>query len=73
MQTNLQTMSAEVRQNGRTPGATIEAVMFSVRERGVAALEEPKNIERLSRCDASARAEINRRIAALNAPQEAKP
>jgi hypothetical protein len=47
--------------------------MFCVRERGLAALEEPKNIERLSRCDVSARAEINRRIAALYAPQEANP
>jgi hypothetical protein len=48
-----------------TPQVTIEAVMDTVRERGVAALKEPANLERLSRCDARARAEINRRVATL--------
>jgi hypothetical protein len=48
-----------------TPQATIEAIMYGVRARGVAALKEPANAERLRRCDAAARAEINRRIAAL--------
>jgi hypothetical protein len=42
-----------------TPQATIEAVMVAVRTRGIAALEEPANIERLSRCDEAARTRIN--------------
>ena len=48
-----------------TPQTTVEAVMLCVRERGLAALEEPANIERLSRCHASARAQINNRIGLL--------
>jgi hypothetical protein len=49
----------------QTPQSTIEAVMVAVRARGIAALKEPATIERLMRCDDAARAEINRRIAAL--------
>jgi hypothetical protein len=49
----------------RTPQATIEAVVHSVRERGIAALEEPANIERLRACDDAAKTEINERIARL--------
>lgn len=45
-----------------TPAATIEAILYCVRVRGLAALKEPANRERLSRCDRAARAEINRRI-----------
>ena len=48
-----------------TPQSTIEAIMAAVRARGVTALREPANIERLMQCDDAARAEINRRIAAL--------
>jgi hypothetical protein len=44
--------------------------MHSVRERGLAALREPVNIERLLRCDAAAKTEINRRIARLVAAKE---
>ena len=39
--------------------------MHGIRERSVAALKEPANVDRLRRCDDTARAEINRRIAAL--------
>ena len=53
----------------RTPQVTIEAIMYAVRERGVAALNEAANIERLTRCDEAARAEINERIARLIAKQ----
>jgi hypothetical protein len=56
-----------------TPRTTIEAVMIAVRERGLGALREPATVERLSRCDAAARAEINRRIDAIGAPQETAP
>jgi hypothetical protein len=51
--------------NRPTPKATIEAVMYAVRERGLAALKEPTTAERLERCDAAARAEINQRIEML--------
>jgi hypothetical protein len=50
-----------------TPQMTIEAILYCVRERGVAALKERDNIERLRRCDAKARAEINARIQKLQA------
>jgi len=49
----------------RTPQTTIEAIMRTVRVRGVVALTEPANIERLSRCNPAARAEINERIKRL--------
>jgi hypothetical protein len=39
--------------------------MWTVRERGVAALKEPANVERLKRCDDAAKDEINRRISML--------
>jgi hypothetical protein len=48
-----------------TPQTTIEALMHSVRERGLDALNEPNNLERLSRCDENALAEINRRLKKL--------
>ena len=46
-----------------TPQTTIEAICYAVRERGLDALKEPATIERLSRCDDTAQAEIRRRIA----------
>jgi hypothetical protein len=45
-----------------TPQATIEAIMYCVRARGLAALKEPANLERLSRCDAAAIAQLDRRL-----------
>lgn len=48
-----------------TPNATIDAIMHCVNERGMAALKEPANVERLSRCDEGARATIKERIAKL--------
>jgi len=50
-----------------TPQVVVEAIWHSVREGGVAALDEPANQERLSRCDQPARAELKRRIAKLGA------
>jgi hypothetical protein len=44
--------------------------VHSVRERGVPALTEPANIERLLRCDEVAKSEINKRIARLLAAKE---
>ena len=48
-----------------TPQATIEAIMHSVRERGLKVLKEPANIERLVRCNQAAKEQIDRRIAKL--------
>lgn len=48
-----------------TPQTTIEAILYCVRGRGLAALSEPANIERLRRCDAAARQQINERIAKM--------
>jgi hypothetical protein len=48
-----------------TPQVTIEAILHCVRERGLAALKEPANLERLARCDAAAKSEIDRRIGKL--------
>jgi hypothetical protein len=62
---------AKPRPKPPTPRTTIEAIMYAVRESGVRALEEPDTIERLARCDPAARAEINRRIAALGLTPEA--
>jgi hypothetical protein len=56
----------------RTPQSTTEAVILCVRERGLEALEERANIERLSRCDVSARAQINDRIARIAEQNDAK-
>jgi hypothetical protein len=48
-----------------TPQTTVEAIMLSVRERGLDALKEPANRERLLRCDEAAKAQINERIGRL--------
>ena len=48
-----------------TSQATIEAILYCVRERGISALQEPANRERLSRCDAAALAQIDDRIVRL--------
>jgi hypothetical protein len=61
-----QTATRQPEQHPRpTPQPAIDAILYCVRERDPGALKEPANIERLHRCDAAARAEINRRIAAL--------
>jgi hypothetical protein len=51
------------RARGPTSQATVEALMYCVRERGIQALKEPANIERLRRCDKAAKAQVNERIA----------
>jgi hypothetical protein len=45
--------------------AEIEAILYCVRERGLAALKDPKNLERLRTMDAAARARLNKRIEEL--------
>jgi hypothetical protein len=49
----------------RTPQVVIEAIVYSVRTRGLAAIEEPETFERLATCDEAAKAEINSRIEKL--------
>jgi hypothetical protein len=46
-----------------TPQTTIEAILHCVRERGLAALEEPANLARLRECDDTALAQIDARLA----------
>jgi hypothetical protein len=48
-----------------TPQTLIEAIMCSVRARGLPALKEGATLERLSRCDASALDAVDQRIAKL--------
>jgi hypothetical protein len=48
-----------------TSQVTVEAVMWAVRQRGLSALYEPANQQRLLNCDALARTQINQRIEAL--------
>jgi hypothetical protein len=48
-----------------TPQTLIEAVMYSIRERGLPALDEPGTIDRLLRCDHPALDQINARIQSL--------
>jgi hypothetical protein len=50
-----------------TPSATIEAIKQSVRDGGIAALKQPANRERLSRCDKAAKAELRRWLNARKA------
>jgi hypothetical protein len=52
----------ELNRHRPTPQSTIEAIMHCVRKRGVAALNEPANVERLKRCDEAAIREVNARI-----------
>lgn len=58
-------MSSESAARRSTPQTTIEAVMYCVRERGLAALREPANQQRLMTFDNVARVEVNKRIAKL--------
>jgi hypothetical protein len=51
--------------NHSTPRVVVEAIVHAVRERGLAALNEPRNVERLAGCDANTKAEINKRIEKL--------
>jgi hypothetical protein len=55
-----------VRQHPRpTPRVTVDAVLYSLAQRGLKALQEPATIERLSRCDKAALAQIDACVAKL--------
>jgi hypothetical protein len=45
-----------------TPQSVIDAIVYSVRSRGLAALKEPASQERLLRCDQAAMRQIHDRI-----------
>jgi hypothetical protein len=45
-----------------TPQSTVEALMWGLRKDGLACLSEPKNCERLSRCDSDAMKQISARL-----------
>jgi hypothetical protein len=64
---SLERAYAEFNKPLSTPQTTIEAILHCVRERGLAALKEPANQERLLRCDAAACQRINDRIERLGA------
>jgi hypothetical protein len=50
-----------------TPQSTVEAILFCVCSRGLAALKEPDNQERLLRCDEAAMKQIRERIDGMRA------
>jgi hypothetical protein len=54
-------------ENRPTPQVTVEAIWHAVRERGLAALDEPATRERLARCDGAALVQIDQRITRLKA------
>jgi hypothetical protein len=47
---------------GLTPQSTIDAILYCVRERGLVALREPANIDRISRLSSDERARLDARI-----------
>jgi hypothetical protein len=53
-----------------TPQTVVEAILYCVRERGVGALKEPANVERLRDCDAAAKAQIDKRVAKILQQEE---
>src|SRR6516164_986641 len=55
----------ELNKPSATAQTIVEAIMGAVRQRGLAALKDAANVERLARCDQAARAQINQRIARL--------
>ena len=52
-----------------TPQSTIDAIIYYVRTRGIAALEEPNIKERLATCDAAAMKQIGERIERMRAKE----
>ena len=48
-----------------TPQTTVEAILYCVKARGLSALQEAANLERLGRCDAAALAQIEKRMAKI--------
>jgi hypothetical protein len=55
-----------------TPGSTVEALMWLLRERGLSCLDEPGNRGRLWRCDANAMKQISTRLLDLKSRSEGR-
>ena len=49
------------------------ALLYAVRDRGLAALEEPVNAARLERLDEATRAQLNKRIAEIFRERQQQP
>ena len=62
---SLESLWHHLNSNRPTPQVVIEAIWYAIQERGLAVLKEPATVERLSRCDEAALAEIDRRISQL--------
>ena len=62
---SLDSLWHHLNRNRPTPQVVIEAIWYEIQERGLDALKEPATVERLSRCDEAALAEIDRRISQL--------
>jgi hypothetical protein len=55
----------ELSADSHVPQSTVEALMWCLREQGLACLAESENRDRLARCDAAAMARIAQRLIAL--------
>jgi hypothetical protein len=64
---SLHALYERLNEPGATAEVTIDAIMFSLRARGVAALKEPATKARWDRCDESAKDEIRKRWKAFRA------
>src|SRR5262245_50581389 len=53
----------DINRSNATPAVTLDAIKLSVRDRGIKALGEPLNQERIRRCDPAARAQLDRWLA----------
>ncbi len=53
----------DINRSNATPAVTLDAIKLSLRERGIKALYEPLNQERIRRCDPAARAQLDRWLA----------
>jgi len=62
---SLDSLWHHLNRNRPTPQVVIEAIWYEIQERGLDALKEPATVERLSRFDEAALAEIDRRISQL--------
>jgi hypothetical protein len=58
-------VNKRARERYGTPQMTVDAILYSVRERGLSALTERDNIERYKRCDEATRKQIRERIARM--------
>jgi len=62
---SLESLWRYLNSNRPAPQVVIEAIWYEIQERGLDVLKEPATVERLSRCDGAAIAEIDRRISQL--------